>query len=50
MDEWIPPIKFQDPSLGLICKLILRINEQGELLETKWEQRKQRWGGTGGRR
>ena len=39
MDEWIPPLKFQQTGLGLICKLILRINERGEVVETEWEQK-----------
>jgi hypothetical protein len=39
MEQWIPPLNLRDPKLGLICSLFVRINERGEVLETKWEQR-----------
>lgn len=39
MDEWIIPLKYTDPSYGLICKIIVHINDQGEVKETEWEQR-----------
>ncbi|MBI2082718.1 MAG: TonB C-terminal domain-containing protein [Deltaproteobacteria bacterium] len=37
--EWIPPLNTRSPSLGLICKVIVRINERGEVIETRWDQR-----------
>ena len=39
LDEWILPLKFQDPSLGLICTLDVFINDRGELIETRWVQK-----------
>lgn len=39
MNEWIPPLKYADPSLGLICKLVVHINERGEVLSIAWEQK-----------
>lgn len=39
MDEWILPIKYADPTSGLICKVIVHISEQGEVTQTEWEQR-----------
>lgn len=39
MNEWILPIKFTDQALGLICKIVVHINERGEVTETEWEQK-----------
>ncbi len=38
-DEWIPPLNLQNANLGLLCKVVVRINERGELLTTEWEQK-----------
>ncbi len=39
MDEWILPLKYADEGMGLICQIIVHINDQGEVVETEWEQR-----------
>ncbi|MBI4196608.1 MAG: TonB C-terminal domain-containing protein [Deltaproteobacteria bacterium] len=39
MEEWFPSYKLRDPNLGLICRLIVRINERGEAIETIWDQK-----------
>jgi len=36
-DQWIPPLQLR--KMGLICILSIRMNEQGYVLETKWEQK-----------
>lgn len=37
--EWIPPLNLRSPSLGLICQIIVRINERGEIIETRWTKK-----------
>lgn len=39
LDEWFLPFKLDDPSLGLNCNLIVRINSRGEVIETVWKKR-----------
>jgi TonB family protein len=39
IEQWIPPLNLRDPSLGLICKILVRINERGEVLETQWDSK-----------
>lgn len=37
MDQWILPMKYADQALGLICRIIVHINDRGEVSETEWE-------------
>ncbi|MBI2982287.1 MAG: TonB C-terminal domain-containing protein [Deltaproteobacteria bacterium] len=37
--EWMPSYNLRDPSLGLICKIIIRINEKGEIIEIHWTKK-----------
>lgn len=39
MNEWILPLKFVEEGLGLICKITVHMNDQGEVVEKEWEQR-----------
>ena len=39
MTEWILPMKFAEQDLGLICKIIVHINDRGEVTKTEWAQR-----------
>ena len=39
MDEWIIPLKYADPTYGLIAKIVVHINEHGAVTETEWEQK-----------
>lgn len=41
MDQWILPMKYTDQALGqdlgLICRIIVHINDKGDVSETEWE-------------
>ncbi len=42
MTEWIPPMKFTGPdaiNLGLLCKIVVHMNDKGEVIQTEWEQK-----------
>ncbi len=39
MNQWILPMKYTDQASGLICRIIVHINERGEVSETEWEQK-----------
>ena len=39
MTEWILPLKYTDANLGLVCKIVVHVNDRGELVQTEWEQR-----------
>ena len=39
MNEWIMPLKLADEALGLICKIVVHINSQGDVMETEWDQK-----------
>ena len=37
MDQWILPMKYTGQDFGLICRIIVHINDKGEVSETEWE-------------
>lgn len=37
MDQWIVPLKFVEQGSGLICRIIVHMNERGEVTQTEWE-------------
>ena len=37
MNEWIIPTKFTEQPTGILCRLIVHINEKGEVVKTEWE-------------
>lgn len=37
MEQWILPMKYVEQASGLICRLIVHINDRGEISETEWE-------------
>lgn len=37
MEQWILPMKYADQALGLICRIIVHINDRGEVVEREWE-------------
>lgn len=43
MDEWIIPLKFtgqeMGQGMGLISKIVVHMNDQGEVVATEWEQK-----------
>ena len=39
MGEWILPMKYLEPGLNLICKIVVHMNEKGDVVETEWEQK-----------
>ncbi len=39
MNEWILPMKFADQALGLICQIVVHINEKGDVVQKEWEQK-----------
>lgn len=43
MTQWILPMKYaasgSEGGMGLICRIIVHINEGGEVVETEWEQK-----------
>jgi colicin import membrane protein len=39
MQEWILPMKYAEIDLGLICKIIVHINDRGEVTRTEWSQK-----------
>ncbi len=39
MNEWIAPMKYTNQELGLLCKIIVHINERGEVGTKEWEQK-----------
>ncbi|HSA58915.1 MAG TPA: TonB C-terminal domain-containing protein [bacterium] len=39
MDQWILPMKYADGGMGLICRIVVHMNERGEVVETEWEQK-----------
>lgn len=38
MNEWIIPLKFTEQPVGLVCKIVVHINDQGEVVAKEWEQ------------
>lgn len=43
MDQWILPMKYaasgSEGGMGLICRIVVHMNERGEVVETEWEQK-----------
>lgn len=39
MGQWILPMKYAEAGMGLICRIIVHINDRGEVVETEWEQK-----------
>ncbi len=39
MNEWIIPLKFTEQQMGLICKIVVHMNDRGEVTETEWDQK-----------
>lgn len=37
MDQWILPMKYTDQASGLICRIIVHINDRGEIVATEWD-------------
>lgn len=37
MTQWVLPLKYADAGMGLLCRIIVHINERGEVVETEWE-------------
>ncbi len=37
MSQWIVPLKFVEEGSGLICRIVVHINETGEVTQTEWE-------------
>jgi colicin import membrane protein len=37
MTQWILPMKYADAGMGLICRIIVHINDRGEVTETEWD-------------
>ena len=37
MDEWILPTKYADAALGLICQIVVHMNDQGVVVEKEWQ-------------
>ncbi len=37
MNEWILPMKYTDAGLGLICRVSVHINDQGQIVGNEWE-------------
>ncbi len=39
MDEWILPLKYTEQATGLVARLIVHINEKGEVIQTEWDKK-----------
>lgn len=39
MDQWILPMKYAEGGMGLICRIVVHMNERGEVVETEWERK-----------
>jgi len=39
MDQWILPMKYTEQASGLICRIIVHINDRGEVIATEWDQK-----------
>jgi colicin import membrane protein len=39
MNQWILPMKYADGGMGLICRIIVHMNDRGEVTETEWDQK-----------
>ena len=39
MNEWILPMKYSTEASGLICKVVVHMNDRGEVIGTEWEQK-----------
>ena len=37
MNEWILPMKYSE--FGLVCKVVVHVNDRGEVMEREWEQK-----------
>lgn len=37
MSQWVLPMKYADGGMGLICRIIVHMNDRGEVVETEWE-------------
>jgi colicin import membrane protein len=37
MNQWILPMKYADGGMGLLCRIIVHINDRGEVVETEWD-------------
>ncbi len=38
MDQWIVPLKFTQEAMGLICRITVHINAEGEVVQKEWDQ------------
>lgn len=39
MNQWILPMKYVEQASGLICRIIVHMNDRGEVTQTEWEQK-----------
>ena len=39
MNEWILPLKYAEGDFGLICRIIVHMNERGEVVQTEWDKK-----------
>jgi len=39
MTQWILPMKYAEAGTGLICRIIVHINDRGEVTETEWDSK-----------
>jgi len=37
MNQWVLPMKYAEAGMGLICRIIVHINDRGEVTETEWD-------------
>lgn len=37
MSQWVLPMKYADAGMGLLCRIIVHMNDRGEVVETEWE-------------
>lgn len=39
MNQWIVPLKFTEEAMGLVCRIVVHINDQGDVVQKEWERR-----------